>query len=327
MTKKKDSNLFLLKIIISFSLITFLVVKKAPLGEIGELLKKANLWWIFLSFSLHSIGLLISSIRWQILIKAQGDFASLGYLAQSYLVGNFFNHFLPTRFGGDVVRVWDGSKPSNSLLKSTAIVLVERMSGIFVLLFFALAVSLFRLDMAREIPVIWISLAVGFLGLAAILSFFLPFSARLIGFLPEGGAGGRLKEKIFKFREIVLVYKGKKAAMLKVLFWAFLLQVNVILHYYFVGKALSLHIPFFDYFIFIPLILFILTIPVTINGHGLREILYSGVFALYGLASSAAVSFSVVADIAFALIIGIAGGFIYAFRRRRQSGDRRISTG
>lgn len=315
MAKKRDFFFLLLKIVFSFSIITLIVLKKAPLREIGDSLKEASLWWICLSFSLHSFGLLISAIRWQILIKAQGDHAPLGYLAKSYLAGNFFNLFLPTRFGGDVVRVWDGSKSSKSLLKSTAIVLVERLTGITVLLCFALGVSLFRLDMARELPVIWISLAVGLLGLVAILSFFLPFSARLIGLLPERGVFFRIKEKIFEFRDIILIYRDKKPALFKALFWAFLLQVNVILHYYFVGKALSLEIPFFDYFIFIPIVLLILTIPVTINGLGLREFLYISVFALYGISSSGAVSFSVIADIAFALIIGIVGGFIYAFRR------------
>jgi len=314
MAKKRDF-LFFLKIVFSLSLIVLIVLKKAPLREIGASLKEASLWWICLSFSLHSIGLLISAVRWQILIKAQGDQASLGYLAKSYLVGNFFNLFLPTRFGGDVVRVWDGSKPSKSLLKSTAIVLVERLTGIIVLLCFALGVSLFRLDVAKELPVIWISLAVGLLGLAAILSFFLPFSVHLIGLLPERGILIRIKKKIFEFREIILIYRNKKPALFKALFWAFLLQINVILHYYFVGKALSLNIPFFDYFIFIPIVLLILTIPVTINGLGLREFLYISIFALYGIASSGAVSFSVIADIAFALIIGILGGLIYAFRR------------
>jgi uncharacterized protein (TIRG00374 family) len=315
MAKKRDLFSLLLKIVFSFSIIILIVLKKAPLREIGDSLKEASLWWICLSFSLHSFGLLISAIRWQILIKAQGDHAPLGYLAKSYLAGNFFNLFLPTRFGGDVVRVWDGSKPSKSLLKSTAIVLVERLTGIIVLLCFALGVSLFRLDVARELPVVWISLAVGLLGLTAILSFFHPFSARLIGLLPERGVFSRIKEKIFEFRKIILIYRDKKPALFKALFWAFLLQVNVILHYYFVGKALSINIPFFDYFIFIPIVLLILTIPVTINGLGLREILYISVFALYGISSSGAVSFSVIADIAFTLIIGILGGIIYAFRR------------
>jgi len=318
MPKRKNFFIFVLKFIFSLSIFAFILVKKTPINDIGESLKDASLFWICLSFSLHSLGLLISAYRWQILIHAQDDHAPLGFLAKSYLVGNFFNLFLPTRFGGDVVRIWDGSRFSKSLLKSSAIVLVERLSGIIILLVFALGVSLFRLDIAQRLPVIWISLCVGFIGLAAILCFFLPISKNLIDIIPQKGLPGKFKAKIYEFREIVFVYKEKKRAFLKALFWAFLLQINVILHYYFVGKALHIDIPFLDYFIFIPIVLIILTIPITINGLGLREALYMTIFASYGIPNSTAVSFSLVADIVFAMIIGVIGGILYAFRKQNK---------
>jgi len=318
MPKRRNLFIFLLKFIFSLSIIAFILVKKTHIGEIGESIKGASLFWICLSFSLHSLGLLISAYRWQILIHAQDNHAPLGFLAKSYLVGNFFNLFLPTRFGGDVVRILDGSKHSKSVLKSTAIVFVERLSGIIVLLIFALGVSLFRLDIAQRLPVIWISLGVGFFGLSAILCFFLPISRPLIDKIPQSGVLGKIKRKIFEFREIVFVYKEKKSAFLKALFWAFLLQINVILHYYFVGKALQIDIPLIDYFIFIPIVLIILTIPITINGLGLREALYMTIFASYGILNSSAVSFSLVADIVFAVIIGVFGGIIYVFRKQKK---------
>jgi len=318
MPKRKKFFIFVLKFIFSLSIIAFILVKKTPISDIGASIKEANLFLIGLSFSLHSLGLFISAYRWQILIHAQGDHVPLGFLAKSYLVGNFFNLFLPSRFGGDIVRIWDGSRHSKSVLKSTAIVFVERLSGIIVLLIFALGVSLIRLDIAQRLPVIWISLGVGFLGLSAILCFFLPLTKKLIDLIPQSGVFGKTKRKIFEFREIVFVYKEKKQAFLKALFWAFLLQINVILHYYLVGKALHIDIPLIDYFIFIPIVLILLTIPITINGLGLREALYMTIFASYGILNSSAVSFSLVADIAFTFIIGIIGGIIYAFRKQKK---------
>lgn len=315
---KRKNFFFILKLVFSLSIIAFILVKKTPLSNIGESLKDASLFWICLSFSLHSLGLLISAYRWQILIKAQGDHVPLGFLAKSYLVGNFFNLFLPTRFGGDIVRIWDGSQHSKSVLKSTAIVFMERLSGIIILLFFALGVSLFRLDLAQRLPVIWISLGVGFFGLLAILCFFLPFSKTLIEKIPQSGVLGKTRLKIIEFREIVFVYKEKKGPFLKALFWAFLLQINVILHYYFVGKALHIDIPLINYFIFIPIVLIILTIPITINGLGLREALYMTIFASYGILSSSAISFSFIADIVFAVIIGVLGGILYALRKQKK---------
>ena len=124
-----------------------------------------------------------------------------------------------------------------------------------------------------------------------------------------------MKTKAIEFREILLVYGKKKAAFLKALFWALLLQINVILHYYLAGRAFRLEIPLLDYFIFIPIILLILTIPITISGLGLREMLFIQIFATYGIADYVAFSFSLVADFVFTLIIGIIGGIIFILRR------------
>ena len=316
MTKKKDFFIFLLKFIFSFSIIAYLLIKIVPINDFLKVLKGANILWLILSFSLHSLGLLISAYRWQILIQAQGDRVPLGFLAKSYLVGTFFNNFLPTRFGGDIVRIWDGSRYSRSVLKSSAIVLVERFTGIIVLLLFAFVASLSRLEMAKKIPIIWVSLLVGLLGLLFVISFFMPFAKRILGKIPDKGYLKKIKAKVFEFRDVVLVYKDKKRAFLKALFWAFLLQVNVILHYFLVGKALHLNISFLDYFIFIPIILIILIIPVTISGLGLREGIYIEIFKFYLIPAALAFSFPLIADVAFGLIIGIIGGIIYVLRRQ-----------
>ncbi|MFC2164975.1 YbhN family protein [Acidobacteriota bacterium] len=313
--RKKDWLLFAIKFIFSFGIIAYLLLKLTPVREIGNVIRDVDIFWLILSFSLHALGLLISARRWQILIHAQGDRVPLGFLAQSYLVGNFFNLFLPTRFGGDIVRIWDGSRYSKSILKSSAIVLVERLTGIIVLLLFAVAASLYRLEMTQKFPVVWVSLAVGLAGLFCIIGFFLPMTETLLKKIPDSGFLNKIKDKIFEFRQVVLVYKEKKRAFGWALFWAFLLQVNVILHYFLVGKAFHLPIPFVDYFIFMPIVLLVLTIPITLGGLGLRELLYIEIFQRYSIPDALAVSFSLIGDVLFTLIIGIVGGIIYAFRK------------
>ncbi len=315
MPVKKKFLTFALKFIFSFSILAFLLIREVKVKDIPGALRDIDLLLLVLSFSLHALGLLISAYRWQILIRAQEDDVPLSFLAKSYLVGNFFNLFLPTRFGGDVVRIWDSSRYSRSLLKSSAIVLVERFTGIIVLLFFAFGVSLLRLDMAKRLPVIWISLLVGFFGLLAVFLFLTPSALFLLRRIPEKGILTKIKTKTFEFREIILIYREKKTAFFKALFWALLLQINVILHYYLAAKAFHLEIPLLDFFIFIPIILLILTIPVTISGLGLREVLFILIFSTYGIAEYMAISFSLISDFAFTLIIGIIGGIIFISRK------------
>jgi uncharacterized protein (TIRG00374 family) len=314
MRTKKDILAFTLKFVFSASVLAYILISQASLNDIFATIKRADHLLLAISFSLHALGLLISAVRWQILIKAQDDWVPIGFLAKSYLVGSFFNLFLPTRIGGDVVRIWDGSRYSKSLVKSTAIVLVERLSGVIVLFLFAFWASLLRLDMAQRFPVIWVALILSCFGLSLFALFLTPLSDLILGKLPEKKPFGPIKQKVHQFRETILYYRKRKGALGKAFFWAALLQINVIVHYYLIGKALHLDIALLDYFIFIPIVHIILLIPITINGLGLREGAYLEIFKYYGISSAAAISFSWI-DLAFMLIVGLLGGVIYVFRK------------
>ncbi len=314
MPKKKNLLTLFLKLIFSLSILVYILTTKTSFPAIGTVLRQVSFFWLAVAFSLHAFGLFASAYRWQILARAQADEIPLAFLAKSYLVGTFFNNFLPTRFGGDIVRIWDGSRYSKSLIKSSAIVLVERFTGIIILFLFAVVASLFRLDMARHIPVIWVSLLLGLFGLFVIAAFFLPVSKRLLSFLRGPRLLEKAREKIIFLRQTILNYRTQKRPFLRATFWALLLQLNVILYYFLIGKALHLHIHVIDYFVFIPIYLIIQIIPVTINGLGLREGTSIEIFKFYGISPQAAVSFSLI-DFAFNLILGLIGGIIYVSRK------------
>jgi len=315
MSKKRSIQAFILKLAFSISIVVYLLLAKTSLHDIFQTIKSVVVIWLVVAFMIGAVfGLLISAIRWKILIQAQGDSVPLGFLYMSYWVGIFFNNFLPTRVGGDVVRMWDGSRYSKSFTKSSAIVVVERLSGIIVLFFFALIAALFRLDMAKDFPMVWIALAIGFIGLAILFLFLLPFTRRLLEKMPQKKMLIRTTEKILLFRETILFYKNKKKALLQALLCAFLLQVNVIIFYYLIGKALALEIPFLDYFIFIPVVHLILLVPITINGFGLRELSYSEIFRFYGFLPQTAIAFAWI-DVGLFLIGGIIGAVIYIIRK------------
>ena len=312
---KRRTLLFLLKAAFSVATLTlFFFVSKVSFGDIGRTLAGVAWAWLAVAFSLHTLGLLFSAYRWRILVRAQGDDVPLLFLVKSYLVGTFFNNFLPTRFGGDVVRIWDGSKYSRSLVRSSAVVLVERATGIIVLFLFALVASLFRLDMAREVPVIWAALACGIAGLAAAVLFFLPVAGRALERLPETGLPGRFKHKVIAFRAAILHYREARGAFARATVLAVLLQLNVILYYYLIGKSLHLPIGLLDYFIFIPIVHLVQIIPISINGAWLREGAYIQIFRFYGIPAQAAWGFSII-EVAFGLLVGLVGGVIYLARK------------
>jgi glycosyltransferase 2 family protein len=311
---RKKRIVFFLKLLFSLTLIGFLLAVKASPRDILGVLAGVDVGLLGIALSLHAVGLLVSAYRWQILARAQGDDIPLGVLVKSYLVGTFFSQFLPSSFGGDAVRIWDGSKYSRSLARSSAVVIVERLTGIAVLFGFAFLASLLRLDMAAELPVIWVSLVLGFFGLAAVTVFFLPLAERLREGFPGRLLPSKIRIGIGEFRRSVLHYKTQPRPFLRAMVWAFVLQINVVFFFYLIGLAFRLDIAFLDYFIFIPIVLLIQIIPVTINGLGLREGSYIQIFAFYGISPHTAFSFSIV-DVGFRLLLGLAGGVLFAVRK------------
>lgn len=311
---RKKRIAFFLKLAFSLALLGFLLIFKASPGDILQVLGGVDIVLLCFAFSLHAVGLLISAYRWQILAGAQGDEIPFGILVKSYLVALFFNNFLPSSYGGDVIRVWDGSRYSQSLAKSSAVVIVERLTGIAVLFLFAFLASLLRLDMAAEIPVVWVSLVLGLCGLAAVGVFFLPVAERAAAGLAGRLFPAKIKTGIGEFRRAVLHYKTQRRLFLKALVWAFALQVNVVVFFYLIGRAFHLDIAFLDYFIFIPIVHLIQIIPITINGLGLREGSYIQIFAFYGISPQTAFSFSIV-DFGSRLLLSLAGGVLFAIRK------------
>ena len=110
----------LLKLLAGIGILILLFLFKVKIGQVAFELRFSHLNWILLAASLHVIGLLISAYRWQLLLSTQEVHAPLWQLLQSYLIGGFFNNFLPTRVGGDVYRMADSRKYRGSLLRPAA---------------------------------------------------------------------------------------------------------------------------------------------------------------------------------------------------------------
>ena len=73
---------------------------------------------------------LASAVRWGVLLRAQHVRLPYSFLTQSFLVATFFNNFLPSNIGGDVVRITDTAKAAGSKTLATTVVLIDRGIGL-----------------------------------------------------------------------------------------------------------------------------------------------------------------------------------------------------
>jgi uncharacterized membrane protein YbhN (UPF0104 family) len=76
---------------------------------------------------LYVLGYIVSIVRWQRLLLAEGIRLSLWRLGLVYFQGAFFNLFLPTLIGGDIVRGYFIYKMTQGHDASIASILVDRL--------------------------------------------------------------------------------------------------------------------------------------------------------------------------------------------------------
>jgi len=305
------------KLALGLALLGFLLFRVARPGAVVTVLEEVSLPLALFAFSLHAVGFYLSAVRWKILLDTRGGKASLPRLIEHYLVALFFNHFLPTRFGGDVVRVADTQTEAGGGSASLAVVVCERLSGILALLVFAVIASLARLDVVSRFPLLYLALIANALALAGIvLALVLPLPSWLRPRPGRWSWTNRILEKGGRFHQATARLLRERGIWLRVMTWAFLLQGNVIVHYWALGRSLHLgHIGLTDYFFVIPLLLFILSIPISINGLGVRDLTLIQLFAVFGIPAAPAIAFSLL-DVLFNLVLGVIGGILYLVRRR-----------
>ncbi|MBN1356544.1 flippase-like domain-containing protein [bacterium] len=310
----------LFKIFLSVVMIGYLFGYQVDIRDVPAAFRDIDPRWLALGASLHITGLLLSSIRWRFLLKAQDIDQPLHRLFSYYLVGHFFNMFLPTKVGGDIIRIYDTSRDHGSTAQPMAVILVERISGMLTMLLLAALVLALNLDIGIDlhsrISGLNYGIALFIMAIAVIPLIFTPWMERLLfSHVFAWPVVNRLSRPVEKIYKAFQVYGGRLQYLWAALITGLLLQVNYFFHYYFLARSLGFDTSLLFFFVIIPVRTVALMLPFFINGIGLREFFDVHAFNLVGVPKHAAVAFAETAwgiQIAFALL----GGIIYVFRRR-----------
>src|SRR5687767_15227976 len=116
-----------------------LAVSVVLIGVLLSRIDGARLWamartaapaWLLTALALYLLMILASAWRWGLLLEAQGIIFRFRTLTSSFLVATFFNNFLPSNIGGDVVRITDTAPAAGSKTLATTVVLIDRAIGL-----------------------------------------------------------------------------------------------------------------------------------------------------------------------------------------------------
>lgn len=302
----------LLKLLVSVGALAW-VLSRIPVPEIVDAVEGANLWLLALAFLLFNLSLVVRAGRWLILLRGLGSPVSFGRLIELYFVGSFFNSFLPSGFGGDLVRAAEVTRDVEGGA-AVGTVLVDRLSGLMVLFMMALGALPFS---ARLLPpeILWpiaVIAAVGLVGFFALLQggllrWLSPFLERLLpaklaaAVSPTGdGPVGKVNRAVTSCGwRAVAGALGASAVFNTILISWWILS----------GKALGLTLSPLAYIAFIPILSLALMVP-SIGGLGVREVVAPLLFAGVGVPEAQAVALSLVVWL-LNRGTGVVGGIVY----------------
>jgi uncharacterized protein (TIRG00374 family) len=120
-----------------------IVLARFDVRAIGLVLSQAEIGWLLVSFLLFNAGVVLRAYRWLILVRSLHADVPFRRLVELYFVGGFFNVFLPSGFGGDVVRVLELAQDVPAGL-AAGTVIIDRLTGLMMLFALALFALPFR---------------------------------------------------------------------------------------------------------------------------------------------------------------------------------------
>ncbi|BDW93195.1 hypothetical protein MACH07_20270 [Flagellimonas marinaquae] len=283
MTEKLRKKLITaLKIIVSAVLIYF-IFTKIELKDVVQTLKKSEPLYLFLALLFFVLSKIISAFRTNLYFHQMGAKVSQLSNLKLYLLGMFYNLFLPGGIGGDAYKGYVIQKvyqPGTKKVVSS--LLLDRLSGMLLLFIYACVLALLSKN-----------------------EFFQSFFWLIVAAIPLSVVAFWFVNKIFFTSTLPVFWKSVS--------FSALVQLAQLVCVLFVLKSLSVDMDFIEYLFVFLVSSIVSVIPLTIGGIGSREITFLYGAKWLGLDESTSIGIS----FTFFLITALTSlfGVIYHFKK------------
>jgi uncharacterized membrane protein YbhN (UPF0104 family) len=280
--------------------------------------RHASLLWLSIALAIYFATVVVGIWRWRLLLDAQEVEVAPRTLFGSFLVALFFNNFLPSNIGGDVIRIRDTARPARSKTLATIVVLTDRVIGLMGLVLVAALGATMAAGAANGQAPVWPSwLWAGFLTGAAL-------SAPAV--LAPSGVGRLLQpltvlhpewvgSRIESLTAILARFRGRPSALVGCFGGAVFVQGSIVAFYVAVAYSLRVDVGPWDLAVIVPMSFIVQMLPISVNGFGVREATFSFYFTRLGLPIESALLVSLVAT-SLVMLFSLSGAATYVARGR-----------
>jgi len=298
---------FVIKALISVGLVMYLVHRTGGWETLAAWVRIVPPTVLLWAWVLYFTAVVLGSVKWAILLRAQGLPVPWMALVRYTLIGAFFNNLLPANVGGDVMRGYELAHHTQRRTDAAISVIMDRLVGLLTFLTTAAVAgtALLVLDRWGGVPltqdarenvsrltgVAW-SAEVGLLLLMGLM-----LSRRLkrrgehvLQRIPWFRKGAPL------FHQVAVALNAYRHAYLALLMGSAvsggILLLTGVETWLLVQALVPERVPFLYVMLVNPLIAFALLVPLSIGGLGIGQTAYIFFFGLLGVSSPVALALS-----------------------------------
>jgi glycosyltransferase 2 family protein len=292
------------------------ILSEVDLQSVGGVLAHANLAWLILGVAVNLLSVGLASWRWQRILAGLGVVKRLPQVLRLVLVGAFFNMFLPSSVGGDVMKMVLIAPDVSRREMAVSSVLMDRVIGLAVTIGVGLVAVLLLPSVWGE-PAVIATLAMAVvIFCAGMVTIFNRGMIDLAGRLIPHFIWARVGPIILRIHESLMVIGRSPRILLETSGISVLRQIAICLSVYCAGLGFGLGLPPLAYFATVPIAVAITALPVAINGLGLQDNALIFLLATVGLGAAQALSLSIFLHV-LRNGTGLLGGLLFALTRGR----------
>jgi uncharacterized protein (TIRG00374 family) len=296
-----------------------LVVRSANWANVWHNVREMDFRWLAAALIAFAPTLLIVSWRWWLLLGAHGVFLKYWRVLELNMIGQFFSAFLVGTTGGDVVKIFYVAR--NVPQKKAAVgftVVVDRVIGMVAMLFLGVALSFTQLPLLMSTS--FTRASTGTFYLFAAGGVVASIGATIAPLFLKRPAIRSLLEKLpfaSRVSQVLAAYETTARAFgrnIVALFVSLPSQLCIILMGYFITRAMHMTIPLLAFCSILTIVNMLIALPISMNGVGVRELLFKSFLGLLHIDGNTAVTFSLtffVLNLAWSLL---GGAFYVAYR-------------
>jgi len=287
------------------------VIRKVEWRQFEHTIREVDPVFLGLSLAIMPFLVAVSAWKTRVLMAARQHSISLPECMRLYLVGLFFNNFLPTNVGGDVVRALMLGRRTGHMAEALACVFVERLTGLTTLAGMVLTAGLLA---PAEVADAQVRGSVAAFLAAYLLLLWVIFDGRFRR-LTRARQHVKLVAKIARFQDAVQTFHGHRAAM----GWCMLLSVAfyllAALNIYWSARTFRAELSYLQAFLVTPVVSVVSMFP-SLGGIGLAEWAYLFGLGRFGVSPSAALSTALLIRTK-AVLLSLLGAWGYVVHGRR----------